>query len=55
MVTEVLSLEEYMEQRRKHIDKYVEGEHKWFGNVDLSTTMESLSMYPSNTPWYLSK
>lgn len=46
----VLSIEEYMETKRKQIDKYVEGEHKWYG--DLSTELPSLSMYNQPIPWY---
>lgn len=49
--TQVMSLSEYMEGRRKAIDRYVEGEHKWYG--DLSTSLPSLSMYNSPLPWYL--
>ena len=48
----LLSLLEYMEGRRKEIDRYVEGEHKWFGNVDSSTTIEHSMMYPSPKRWY---
>lgn len=47
----VMTLAEYMEDRRKVIDRYVEGEHKWYG--DLSTSMPSLSMYEGRLPWYL--
>lgn len=47
----VLSLAEYMEGRRKSIDRYVEGEHKWYG--DLSTSTHPVSMYEGNIPWYL--
>jgi hypothetical protein len=47
----VLSLNQYMEQKRKVIDRYVEGEHKWFG--DLSTSLPPLSMYESPLPWYI--
>ena len=47
----VQSVEEYFESRRKVIDKYVEGEHKWYG--DLSTDVLPLSMYSTPLPWYL--
>ena len=47
----VLSLAEYMEGRRKSIDRYVEGEHKWYG--DLSTSTLPVSMYEGGLPWYL--
>jgi len=52
-VSNVLTLAEYMEDRRKVIDRYVEGEHKWYG--DLTTSMPSLSMYEGKLPWYLDK
>jgi len=51
MDAQVISLCEYMEQRRKTIDRYVQGEHKWYG--DLSTSLPSLSMYSNPLPWYL--
>jgi len=44
-----------MEGKRKMIDKYVEGEHKWFGCTETSTMVDSLSMYPGVKPWYLSE
>lgn len=47
----MMSMAEYMEDRRRHIDRYVQGEHKWYG--DLSTSMPSLSMYDGTVPWYL--
>lgn len=47
----VLSLSEYMEGRRKSIDRYVEGEHKWYG--DLTTSTRPVSMYEGSLPWYL--
>lgn len=49
--SKVLSASEYFEGRRKEIDRYVEGEHKWYG--DLSTQLPYLSMYNSPLPWYL--
>ena len=51
MEVQTMSLTEYMEQRRKHIDRYVQGEHKWFG--DTSTTMPSVSMNVDPLPWYV--
>ena len=47
----LLTAEEYFETRRKQIDRYVEGEHRWFG--DLSTSMPSLSMVQDPIPWYI--
>jgi hypothetical protein len=47
----LLTAEEYFEQKRKQLDKYVEGEHKWFG--DCSTSLPDLSCYPHPQPWYL--
>ena len=46
-----ITLAEYMEDRRRDIDRYVEGEHKWFG--DTSTTMPSVSMNVDPLPWYV--
>ena len=46
----LLSAEQYFEQRRKHIDKYVEGEHKWFGDVE----QQSVVTYNDKPlPWYV--
>jgi hypothetical protein len=47
----VLDAKAYFEDRRKTIDRYVEGEHKWYG--DLTTSMPSVSMYSLPLPWYL--
>ena len=47
-----LSAEQYFETRRKEIDAYVEGEHKWFGDTD--STLPNLSAYPDARPWYMS-
>lgn len=47
----MMSMAEYMEDRRRHIDRHVQGEHKWLG--DTSTSMPSLSMYDGTVPWYL--
>ena len=49
----ILDVQRYFEDRRKQIDRYVEGEHKWYG--DLSTSLPSLSMYETPLPWYLKK
>ena len=49
----ILDVQRYFEDRRKQIDRYVEGEHKWYG--DLSTSLPSLSMYESPLPWYLKR
>ena len=42
----VLSAMEYFLSRKKEIERYVEGEHKWFGDVDQSVVFNS-------RPWYL--
>ena len=49
----ILDVQRYFEDRRKQIDRYVEGEHKWYG--DLSTSLPSLSMYESPLPWYIKR
>jgi len=41
-----LSAMEYFLSRKKHIDCYVEGEHKWYGDVDQEVVFNS-------RPWYL--
>ncbi len=41
-----LTAAEYFLSRKKHIDRYVEGEHKWYGDVDQSVVFNS-------RPWYL--
>lgn len=48
---ELLTVTEYFIDRKKTIDRYVEGEHKWFGNVEA---IEIPSMNPNPRPWYLS-
>lgn len=48
-----MSLTEYMEQRRKEIDRYVEGEHAWYGDTDASTMMQSVSYNNEVIPWYM--
>ena len=45
----LITIKEYMEQRRKAIDRYVEGEHKWYGDVHAS--ME-VTYNTSPIPWY---
>jgi hypothetical protein len=47
----LLTAEQYFEQRRKQIDRYVQGEHKWLG--DLSTSMPAVSMCMDPLPWYV--
>ena len=53
MQVQIMSLTEYMETRRKCIDRYVEGEHAWYGDVDTSTMMQSLSYNNEAIPWYM--
>jgi len=53
MQVQTMSLTEYMEQRRKEIDRYVQGEHKWYGDVDQSTMMQSVSYNTDTIPWYM--
>ena len=31
-----MTLHEYMQDRKKMIDRHVQGEHAWFGNTDAS-------------------
>jgi len=53
MEVQTMSLTEYMETRRKHIDRYVEGEHAWYGDTDTSTIMQSVSYNNEAIPWYM--
>lgn len=46
----VLSAKEYFLIKKKTIDRYVEGEHKWYGNVD---ELYVPCMNDSPSPWYL--
>ena len=41
-----LSAMEYFLSRKKHIERYVEGEHAWYGAVDQEVVFNS-------RPWYL--
>jgi len=41
-----LTAAEYFLSRKKHIERYVEGEHKWYGDVDQEVVFNS-------RPWYL--
>lgn len=45
-----LSVTEYFFDRKKYIDRYVQGEHKWFGDVD---SFELPTMVSNPRPWYL--
>lgn len=44
--TKVLSAMEYFLSRKKTIERYVEGEHKWFGSSYEEDSFNS-------RPWYL--
>ena len=44
--TVLMSVSEYFLSRKKYIDRYVEGEHKWYGDVDQSPEFNP-------RPWYL--
>ena len=45
----LITIKEYMEQRRKQIDRYVEGEHRWLG--DTHATVE-VTYNTAPVPWY---
>ena len=45
----LITIKEYMEQRRKEIDRYVQGEHKWLGDVHARTEV-TYNSHP--VPWY---
>lgn len=38
-----------MEQRRRDIDTYVEGEHRWLGDTDVGV---QVTYNAHVTPWY---
>jgi len=42
----LLSAAEYFLSRKRDIERYVEGEHKWYGDVDQEVVFNS-------RPWYL--
>ena len=44
--TVLMNAAQYFLSRKNVIDRYVEGEHKWFGDVDQSVVFNS-------RPWYL--
>ena len=45
-----LSAMEYFLSRKKTIERYVEGEHKWYGVVDSSREFTYMN---DPRPWYL--
>lgn len=46
----VLSAMEYFLSRKKEIERYVEGEHKWYGCLDSS---REITYCNEPRPWYL--
>jgi len=48
--TKVLSAMEYFLSRKKDIERYVEGEHKWYGDV---CTSREITYMNEPRPWYL--
>ena len=45
-----LSAMEYFLSRKKTIERYIEGEHKWYGDVDSSREFTYMN---DPRPWYL--
>jgi len=41
---------EYFLSRKKTIERYVEGEHKWFGDVSVG---RDVTYVDDPVPWYL--
>lgn len=41
---------EYFLTRKKTIERYIEGEHKWFGDV---TSSKTITYVDEPRPWYL--
>ena len=48
--TLLMNVSEYFLTRKKYIDRYVEGEHKWYGDV---TEGVNISYVNEPRPWYL--
>lgn len=46
----VLSAMEYFLSRKKTMERYIEGEHKWYGDVHSSTEFTYMN---DPRPWYL--
>ena len=44
-----ITIQEYMEQRRKEIDRYVQGEHTWYGDVHAPV---DITYNTAPVPWY---
>ena len=45
-IVKTLTAAEYFLSRKKDMERYIEGEHKWYGDVDQSVVFNS-------RPWYL--
>jgi hypothetical protein len=41
-----LTAAQYFASRKKHMERYIEGEHQWYGDVDQSVQFNA-------RPWYL--
>ena len=48
--TVLMNAAQYFLTRKKYIDRYVEGEHKWYGDV---TSSEPITYNSQPRPWYL--
>ena len=45
-----LSAMEYFLSRKKDIERYIEGEHKWYGDVSVG---RDITYVDEPRPWYL--
>lgn len=45
----LITIQEYMEGRRKDIDRYVQGEHRWLGDVN---SIQEVTYNTAPVPWY---
>jgi len=45
-IVKTLTAAEYFLTRKKDMERYIEGEHQWYGDVDQSVAFNS-------RPWYL--
>ena len=49
-IVKTLTAAEYFMSRKKTMERYIEGEHKWYGDVDSS---RAFTYANDPRPWYL--
>jgi len=45
-----MNVSEYFLTRKKYIERYIEGEHKWYGDVSVGSDITYVN---EPRPWYL--